>query len=182
MKLCSIDGCENKHRSKGFCNTHYQRFLKHGDPLVVHSHPVGCKVVGCEKKHKSNGYCSMHASRIYRNDTLDLTRDERGAALEWIRENSTYQGDDCITYPFGTCSNGYGYAWLDGKQWVASRLMCMIAHGPPDNDELFALHSCGNGHLACMNPNHLRWGDQLENMNDAKEHGRLTGGKFKCLP
>jgi hypothetical protein len=182
VKICSVEGCERKHRSKGFCNMHYQRFLNHGDPLIVHQHPVGCKVDGCEKKHKSNGYCSMHVSRIQRRGTLELTREKRGAALQWIIDHSKYDGDDCIAYPFGKYPNGYGYARYNGKSIVASRLMCMIAHGPPDNDELFALHSCGNGHLACMNPKHLRWGDQLENMSDAQKHGRLTGGKFKCLP
>jgi len=29
---CSISGCENKHKSKGFCNKHYKRFTNNGDP------------------------------------------------------------------------------------------------------------------------------------------------------
>jgi len=33
MKLCSIEGCENKHKAKGFCSAHYIRFRNHGDPL-----------------------------------------------------------------------------------------------------------------------------------------------------
>lgn len=31
-KLCSIDGCFNKHEAKGFCNMHYIRYRKLGDP------------------------------------------------------------------------------------------------------------------------------------------------------
>jgi hypothetical protein len=34
-EFCSIDGCGKKHRSKGFCNMHYTRFVKHGDHNVV---------------------------------------------------------------------------------------------------------------------------------------------------
>ena len=29
-KTCSVDGCENKYRSKGYCNKHYQQMLKYG--------------------------------------------------------------------------------------------------------------------------------------------------------
>jgi hypothetical protein len=34
MKSCSIENCENKYSGKGFCNKHYQKNKKHGDPLV----------------------------------------------------------------------------------------------------------------------------------------------------
>jgi hypothetical protein len=30
---CSIEGCENKARVRGFCNTHYTRWRRHGNPL-----------------------------------------------------------------------------------------------------------------------------------------------------
>lgn len=33
MRVCSIDGCEKKHKGHGFCSAHYQRFKKHGNPL-----------------------------------------------------------------------------------------------------------------------------------------------------
>lgn len=33
MKLCSIDNCEGKYSSKGFCDKHLRRFNKYGDPL-----------------------------------------------------------------------------------------------------------------------------------------------------
>jgi hypothetical protein len=34
MKNCSIENCENKYYGKGFCNKHYQKNKKHGDPLA----------------------------------------------------------------------------------------------------------------------------------------------------
>ena len=33
IRICSIDGCENVHRARGFCSAHYNRFWRHGDPL-----------------------------------------------------------------------------------------------------------------------------------------------------
>lgn len=35
MKTCSIPGCENKCKTKGYCQTHYTRMLKYGDPLYT---------------------------------------------------------------------------------------------------------------------------------------------------
>ena len=34
-KICSIDGCGNPHRGKGYCNKHLKRFNTHGDPLKL---------------------------------------------------------------------------------------------------------------------------------------------------
>jgi len=35
MRTCSIEGCENKHYSRGWCPMHYQRWRRHEDPLMV---------------------------------------------------------------------------------------------------------------------------------------------------
>lgn len=34
-RTCSVDGCENPHIARGWCDTHYRRWRKHGDPLIV---------------------------------------------------------------------------------------------------------------------------------------------------
>ena len=33
IELCSVPDCNKKRHAKGFCNPHYQRFQRHGDPL-----------------------------------------------------------------------------------------------------------------------------------------------------
>jgi hypothetical protein len=34
-KQCSIDGCEKKHKSRGFCKIHYERFMRNGVPELT---------------------------------------------------------------------------------------------------------------------------------------------------
>lgn len=34
-KACSVEGCKNKYRCKGYCNTHYNNYLKYGDPIKI---------------------------------------------------------------------------------------------------------------------------------------------------
>lgn len=33
-RKCIVDGCNNKHRSNGYCRLHHSRFYRHGDPLM----------------------------------------------------------------------------------------------------------------------------------------------------
>ncbi len=35
MRICKIEGCENKHLAKRYCQKHYQRLKAHGDPLYT---------------------------------------------------------------------------------------------------------------------------------------------------
>lgn len=34
-KLCTVEGCMKKHKSRGWCQLHYQRWQAHGDPLFA---------------------------------------------------------------------------------------------------------------------------------------------------
>ena len=59
MKICKVDGCNNKYRCKGYCNRHYLQYLKYGETLAPPKQTI-CKVNGCDGKHYAKGYCSKH--------------------------------------------------------------------------------------------------------------------------
>lgn len=35
MRICSIEGCNEKHEAKGYCKKHYRSYHKYGDPLYI---------------------------------------------------------------------------------------------------------------------------------------------------
>jgi G:T-mismatch repair DNA endonuclease (very short patch repair protein) len=63
-RLCSVLDCSKNHLAKGFCNKHYLRNKRYGDP--THVIVRICSVAGCNKKHKGLGYCVNHLIH-YRN-------------------------------------------------------------------------------------------------------------------
>lgn len=68
---------------------------------------------------------------------------------------------------------GYGVLKLKaGNNLVASRIVCFLAHGAAPDGKPYALHSCDNP--PCCNPDHLRWGAQKDNVQDAIERKRAS--------
>jgi 5-methylcytosine-specific restriction endonuclease McrA len=73
MKSCSVDGCEQNHKAKGYCATHYTRLARRGDPHNARpwkrSETGLCTIEGCGRRHDSRGLCSTHAWRVkHHND------------------------------------------------------------------------------------------------------------------
>jgi hypothetical protein len=95
-----------------------------------------------------------------------------GSGLAWIGTVIAEDPDDCRFYPFSRDSSGYGRIWQDARPVGAHRYVCQIVHGPPSGARKYTLHSCGNGHLGCVTPKHLRWGTKAEDAVDRRQHGR----------
>lgn len=96
-------------------------------------------------------------------------------ASAWLREHVAHQGDDCLIWPFfRDPRTGYGRAGIGaGRVGYAHRMMCEAVHGAPQKKQQ-AIHSCGNGHLGCVNPKHLSWGDNSINQLDRHKHGTFN--------
>lgn len=71
FKVCKIEGCGNKAKSKGLCSKHYVRLLRHGDPLGGGTERIpkgtqsgNCKIDGCSNEMVAFGLCSTHYSKL----------------------------------------------------------------------------------------------------------------------
>ena len=79
-------------------------------------------------------------------------------------------GDDCIEWGGGSfSSNGYGMMWTGVANRRVHRLLKEALEGPSD---LKALHGCGN--KLCVNPDHVYFGTQKENVEDQFRLGENT--------
>lgn len=79
------------------------------------------------------------------------------------------QTDECIDH--GCCSGVMNYTRKEhnGRLLGAHVVALILATGEQPNGRQ-ALHSCDN--RRCVNPQHLRWGTQAENMEDMVKRGR----------
>ncbi|MDB5612048.1 MAG: hypothetical protein JWP25_8948 [Bradyrhizobium sp.] len=183
-KICIVDGCGKPQRiSYGYCGTHYSRFRLHGDPLKGARKPTPiCKIEGCDKISDGLGYCAGHLARLNRHgDPLyggPLTnRASNGKPLEWLLQHVKHSEDECLLWPFGRDSYGYGSLLYDGADNRAHRVICILAHGEPPSDDHEVAHGCGRGHFGCVNPNHVRWALRIDNMRDKIAHGTTNRGE-----
>ena len=83
VRLCSIEGCGGKIEARGFCDKHYTRLKRHGDPLSA-GRPKApkkvrkCSVQECDRPHRTRGYCTLHYQRVKRNgDPLTVIRETK---------------------------------------------------------------------------------------------------------
>ncbi len=107
----------------------------------------------------------------------------KAKAFAWLRAHVNYQGDDCLIWPFSLV-NGYGALGVDGDHYYAHVLMCELVNGPAPPDKPITRHTCGNGHLACVHPQHVKWGTYSRNQLDRAIHGTRNefGGRGNLTP
>lgn len=71
-RTCLVDGCDGGEHATGYCQAHYLRVWKHGDPLVHiplrRKKPgVGpCEIPGCDRPRTADGLCGPHYNRKIR--------------------------------------------------------------------------------------------------------------------
>lgn len=81
-----------------------------------------------------------------------------------IRDEET----NCLVWQGARSSFGHGQLRINSKNQEVHRLMATLIYGNPEGR--FALHSCDNP--PCINPDHLRWGTQKENLLEMQAKGR----------
>ena len=82
--------------------------------------------------------------------------------------------DDCWPWKAGMFrATGYGQFHFEGKPITAHR-MSLILDGRDPGPEGDSRHMCDR--RDCVNPRHLVPGSRAQNVNDARQKGRLRGG------
>jgi len=105
-------------------------------------------------------------------------RAKRGEVAHYLREVVfQYEGDDCLLWPYSRGTSGYAQAKYEGQTCRVHILACEKVNGSRPFDSADAAHSCGNGHLGCVNPKHLSWKTHAENMSEMIEHGTSPKGE-----
>jgi hypothetical protein len=91
---CSIEGCLNVSDARGWCKSHYGRWKRHGDPLVLR-YTMTCRV--CREPYGERGYahggtCSNKCqARYHRARRYGMTIEE----LDVFEEAHNHRCDIC---------------------------------------------------------------------------------------
>lgn len=183
QRICSVDGCGKTTVGRGWCREHYYRNQRHGSPTGGRMSPVStrkgdCEIDGCGRPRFNRGLCQRHYGRFLSHGDPRAGRVSPGTLTAWILNHAEHDGDECLPWPFAPGGDGHGrLKFGDRGRMVASRAMCIAAHGEPPTPKHQAAHSCGNGHNGCCNQKHLRWATGAENSADSLVHGTRARGE-----
>lgn len=106
-QTCSVTTCDKPAESRGWCNSHYERWRLTGDvqadvPINAHIGTGRCIVDGCDKPTPTRGrVCAMHRQRKARSGSYEL----RGRP----RQTRDYIKVARPGHPQAQMANGRGY-------------------------------------------------------------------------
>ncbi len=133
-----------------------------------------CATDACSQPSVARGLCKRHHRMHSIAGTLEGFPRQRASSGDGIRflEGLLEKRDEHCVWFLGRQSR-YPTLKIDGQTVAAHRLaLVMVTDG--DMPRLEAAHTCGNGHLGCVNPGHLYWATHAENMADVARLGRTT--------
>lgn len=140
-----------------------------------------CSVPGCKKPHIAKGYCGSHYANWRRHGFPVLPEvTPRGEPRRWLASQLIVETDECVLWPYSRNGDGYGTVLINGKVVGAHRWVCQQVNGPAPKGRYQAAHSCGKGHLGCVNKRHISWKSPVENAADRKMHGTEPFGERRA--
>lgn len=115
-RSCSIEECAKPACKRGWCELHYRRWRRHGDPTIVlvqYRGPETCTIVGCSRPHYGKTFCRLHYDRWVR----------LGDALAVVRPKSKGMPED-------PCDYSTAHGRVVRRRGVASTHECVDCGGP----------------------------------------------------
>lgn len=146
---CSVDTCTRpRYRRSAWCNPHYQRTLKHGDPLP--DIPLRVAPSGDARPKKGT------VSQFYLTHVMDTSV-------------------GCRLWPYGIGNSGYGVVFQNGKARGVHVLACTAWHGARPSPQHEVAHECRTP--LCWAGEHLSWKTHAENEADKVRDGTKISGE-----
>lgn len=176
MKQCSFEGCDKKHRAKGYCGGHRAQMLRGGILKPLRRPMTKCSFNECERPHFSKGYCRNHYYQFKNGSELkSITRSRQSQALP-IDTMCSVQNCCNARHAKGFCTTHYarflrhghtdptrGFGHIDPKGYRYIRV-----NGKPIMEHRFLMEEfIGRSLLKCENVHHLngnRSDNRIENL------------------
>jgi hypothetical protein len=161
---CTMPGCPKPLRTAGLCSTHY------GKKVQSNPSKPRCAIDGCVDPAILKGMCRIHYDAERRRGSALAPAKKRGngTVVPFIRATVEADPDACV-FLGSRCSVRF-----QGKDRSYTHVVMILAGKGEAPPGLEACHSCGNGHLGCITPRHLRWDTHQANYADAVGHGTAT--------
>lgn len=172
---CSISGCAKGVFGRGWCQTHYGRWWRNGDPLVVKLDPLPerCAISGCDRRPKAKGLCNTHYERKRKGLDLSAPVAARFPTLEAEFTARTMAQGDCLVWSGPRNAGGYGLISRKAGSTLAHRYAYSAANGPiPEG--MVVDHICRN--RACVKADHLRLATPKQNAENLPKFGSSSSG------
>lgn len=162
-KVCSIDGCGQPKKTRGWCNMHYSAWHRHGDPLGKHvfNRDKSCSIEGCDSPVSARTWCKKHYNRwLIHGDPTVVKGNAFSDPSESFRARTRHAESGCLEWTGAVDPGGYGRIRADDKTVLAHRYAWERVNGPiPAGMQVD--HTCWNH--ACCNVAHLRLATNKQN-------------------
>lgn len=165
-RTCTIDECENRHFGHGWCQKHYWRWSRWGDPLsLAPERPKRyCRLDDCDRELGKGGHglCSMHFQRWNLHGRLERIRgkgENRYSALDLLTgtltvvqlDGTEHTGcydladhDLISAYRWHVNNGGYFASSIGARKNRSVHLFHRLLLGLPHGDKRIGDHVNGN--------------------------------------
>jgi hypothetical protein len=194
--ICSIKGCGEPVKARGWCSCHYRRWYKHGDPLWTRPTRL-CAVEGCGRPHAARAWCEMHYLRwCTHGDPLKkgrlgpAPRDPADRFWSYVNKNGPvpeHRPDlgPCWEWTGGRTRSGYGAASKEKKRRIgahafAVELLVGAIPAGMEPDHLCRNRACVKAVADEHGPAHLEVVTKRENVRRGTSPAAINARKTHC--